>query len=139
MIEKVHPINALGKLMVQYPAALMGTERLPVPKQEMKDLIKEAWRQEPGSRARLNIAYLHLSQFQDGIGNAILVNPIIYLSSAELLDPEKTKEAFPAVLTEMSGPLGSAFDYWLAWEKVSLAEMEVLRLEWEEFERGNSA
>ncbi len=58
--------------MERYPTALLDAARLPAPKQKMKTVIKEVWRQEPKLRGVLTQAYLHLSQFQDGIGDAIL-------------------------------------------------------------------
>jgi hypothetical protein len=65
-------VGALGQLMEQHPTALLDTARLPAPKQKMKAVIKEVWRQEPKLRGVLTQAYLHLSQFQDGIGDALL-------------------------------------------------------------------
>jgi hypothetical protein len=114
-------IGALGELMERYPTALLDAARLPAAKQKMKTVIKEMWRQEPKLRGVLTQAYLHLSQFQDGIGDAIL-------------DCKITAEMSPA---EMSGPKGENFRQWIAWSKVSMAEMEILAKEWEQFERSN--
>jgi hypothetical protein len=114
-------ISALGQLMERYPTALLDTARLPASKQRMKAVIKEVWQQEPKLRAVLTEAYLHLSQFQDGIGDAIL-------------DCQITAEMSPA---EMSGPKGETLRQWSAWSKVSMAEMEILVQEWEQFERSN--
>jgi hypothetical protein len=38
----------------------------------MKTAIKEVWRRDPALRRQLGHAYLHLSHFQDGIGNEVL-------------------------------------------------------------------
>jgi hypothetical protein len=107
--------------MERYPTALLDAARLPATKQKMKTVIKEVWRQEPKLRGVLSQAYLHLSQFQDGIGDAIL-------------DCKITAEMSPA---EMSGSKGENFRQWNAWSKVSMAEVEILVKEWEQFERSN--
>jgi hypothetical protein len=77
--------------------------------------------EEPKLRGILMLGYLHLSHFKDGIGDAIL-------------DCKITAEMSPA---EMLGPKGENFRQWIAWSKVSMAEMEILAKEWEQFERSN--
>jgi len=120
-------VGALGKLMEQYPTALvlLGTERLPASKQKMKAAIKEVWRQYPKLRPYLDGDYIYLSQFQDGIGDAIL-------------DFRKMPAAGTirgALLVEMTTAPNSLFSQWHAWNKVSMAELEILMQEWEEFKR----
>jgi hypothetical protein len=123
---------ALGELMEQHPTALMGTSRLPAPKLTMKAVIKEVWRQEPGLRPQLMHAYLHLSHFQDGIGDAVLEPklPDIKRGADGSPDPEGVRQQ----AIDLAGPKGENFRQWIEWSKVSLAEMEILSQEWRAFE-----
>jgi hypothetical protein len=127
LVKKVPPqpqpsdadlLGAFGRLMERYPRALLGTARLPASKQKMKAVIKEVWRQEPKLRADLDIAYLYLSQFQDGIGVAVID---LHCMGLNPLNQETVEMV----------------EHWLAWEKVSMAEMEILMQEWEKFEGNN--
>jgi hypothetical protein len=126
-------LKTLGQLMEEYPTALMDTSRLPASKQLMKEAIKEGWRVEPNLRASLGRAYLFLSNFQDGIGDAVL--DCVIPNSA----PSGDLEALRREVAEMSGPNGESFRQWIMWSKVSVAEMEILAHEWGKFERGASA
>lgn len=125
-------IGALGELMERYPTALLDTARLPASKQKMKDVIKEVWREQPKLRGVLTQAYLHLSQFQDGIGDAVLDCKLPAPASHDL-------EAIRREAAELSGPKGENFRQWIMWSKVSAAEMEILAQEWEKFQRSNAA
>jgi hypothetical protein len=116
-------LGALGELMEQYPTALLDATRLPASKQKMKEVIREVWREQPKMRGALTQAYLHLSQFQDGIGDAVV------------LDCKLPEQMTPA---ELLGPEGENFRQWTVWSKVSLAEMEILKQEWENFERSSA-
>lgn len=124
-------LGALGGLMEQYPTALLDTGRLPASKQKMKVVIKEVWEREPKLRGFLTQAYLHLSQFQDGIGDAVLDCKIPEVGAAG----SHNLEALRQEAIEMSGAKGEAFRQWIMWSKVSMAEMEILSQEWERFER----
>jgi hypothetical protein len=64
------------------------------------------WREQPKMRAALTQAYLHLSQFQDGIGDAVV------------LDCKLPEQMSPA---ELLGPQGGKLRQWTVWSKVSLA------------------
>lgn len=118
--------------MERHPTAFMGTSRLPAPKQTMKAVIKEVWRREPRLRPHLMQAFLHLSSFQDGIGDAVF--------DCELPDIKRRGDDTPdldAVRQEaidLTGPKGENFRQWIRWSKVSLAEMEILSEEWRTFE-----
>jgi hypothetical protein len=116
-------LGELGRLMEQYPTAFLDTAQLPASKQKLKDVIKEIWRQQPTLRAALSQAYLHLSQFQNGIGDAVV------------LDCKLSEDMTAA---ELSGPKGDNFRQWIEWSKISMAELETLRQEWENFERSNA-
>lgn len=130
-------LDALGELMENYPTALMDTARLPASKQTMKTVIKEVWRQEPRLRSQLMHAYLHLSQFQDGIGEAVLDCKLPDLKKNA--DGTPDLEAVRQLRDDPSGPLGENFTQWIEWSKVSMAEMEILTQEWQAFEREANA
>ena len=59
-----------GALMTRYPQAILDTSKLPLPKADMKLLLKLAWllNDDPHMRNAVEIGYMGLSQFQDGIG-----------------------------------------------------------------------
>jgi hypothetical protein len=98
----------------------------------MKAVIKEVFRQEPGLRPQLLHAYLHLSHFQDGIGDAVLDSKLadIKRGADGVPDPEAVRQ----LAGDLTGPKGENFRQWTEWSKVSLAEMEILSQEWREFE-----
>jgi hypothetical protein len=126
-------LGKLGELMERYPTALLDTSRLPAPKQKMKAVIKEVWLREPALRGQLTHAYMHLSQFQDGIGDAVLdcVLPRDTVTTATAKDLDALRQQ----AIEMTGPKGENFRQWIMWSKVSISEMEILLQEWRTFER----
>jgi hypothetical protein len=127
-------LGALGELMERYPTALLDSSRLPAPKQVLKTVIKNAWKREPSLRNQLECAYVHLSHFQDGIGDAVL--------DCNLPDVERGPDAAPDLQAlqqqaiDMAGHKGENFRQWAMWSKVSLSEMEILLQEWQAFENG---
>jgi hypothetical protein len=64
-------IEAFGVLMERYPTAILDTSKLPLPKADMKCLFTGAWLTQTDEKVRdfLEIAYVHLSQFQDDVGD----------------------------------------------------------------------
>lgn len=130
-------LGAFGRLMELYPTALLDTARLPAPKQKMKAVIKEVWRREPKLRRVLSQAYLHLSQFQDGIGDAVLDCKTSEAGIAAATSHDL--DALRQEAIEMSGSKGENLRQWIVWSKVSMAEMEILAEEWEKFERSGVA
>ena len=110
--------------MEQYPTALLDTARLLASKKKMKDAIKAVWHEQPKLRSSLAQAYLRLSQFQDGIGETVV------------LDSKLSDDITPGALL---GRKGESFRQWSMWSKVSTAEIEILEQEWENFERSNAA
>jgi hypothetical protein len=64
----------LNALMREYPHALLDTARLPLPKPAMKLALKITWQRALSDEGRrfAEDAYLHLSHFQDGVGDAPL-------------------------------------------------------------------
>lgn len=130
-------LGKLGELMERYPTALLDTSRLPAPKQKMKAVIKEVWHRKPALRGQLTHAYIHLSQFQDGIGDAVL--DCALPRDAVAVAAAKDLNAVRQQAIEMTGPKGENFRQWLMWSKVSISEMEILLQEWKIFEREASA
>lgn len=126
-------LGTLGELMEKHPTALMGTSKLPAAKQTMKAVIKEVWRQEPRLRPQLMHAYLHLSHFQDGIGDAVLDSKLPELKKNA--DGTPDLEAMRQLATDLTtGRKSENFRQWTEWSKVSLAEMEILSQEWRALE-----
>jgi len=118
--------------MEGYPTALLDSSRLPAPKHKMKAVIKDVWKREPSLRDQLILAYLHLSHFQDGIGNLVLdcKIPAIKLGA----DGAPDLQALRQQAIEMAGPKGENLRQWTIWSKVSGSEMEILVQEWRAFE-----
>lgn len=127
-------LDALGELMERHPTALMGTIRLPRSKVLMKDVIKVVARETPNLRRQLMHAYLYLSHFQDGIGDAVFDSKLPDIKRRA--DGTPNPEAAMQMAQEIAnGPKGENFRQWTGWSKVSLAEMEILSHEWRAFER----
>jgi hypothetical protein len=63
-------IRKLGALMETYPSAILDTTMLPLPKTEMKTALKQAWLQTKDAQWRnwLEVGYMTLASFQDGVG-----------------------------------------------------------------------
>ena len=110
-------IEAFGVLMERYPTAILDTLKLPLPKEDMKCLFTRAWLSQTDEKIRnlLEIAYVHLSQFQDGVGD----KPIDCTLPS---DPDTAKTM--AIL----GP-------YLRFSGVVTKEAETLRAEFEDFKR----
>jgi hypothetical protein len=124
-------LGKLGQLMERYPTALLDTYWLPAPKQKMKAVIKDMWRREPQLRAVLAQGYLHLSWFQDGIGDAVLDCKIPPIQAA----PHDLEALRREAIEMSSGQLAENLRQWIMWSKVSEAETDILVQEWEKFVR----
>ena len=110
-------IEAFGVLMERYPTAILDTSKLPLPKANMRRVLMEAWlaQTDQKTRAFLESAYVHLSQFQDGVGD----KPIDYKLPSDA-DPEKKM----AIL-----------EPYLRFSSAVTEEAESLRAELEDFKR----
>jgi hypothetical protein len=90
----------LRDLMQRHPFAICDASTLPLPKPEMKIALKVAWDLAASAmqRAEIETGFLHLSQFQDGVG------------------PEPIDGDFPAV----SDPVESAalVSRWAPWAEL---------------------
>lgn len=60
----------LRDLMQRHPCAICDASSLPLPKLEMKIALKVAWdlAASDAQRAEIEAGFLHLSQFQEGVG-----------------------------------------------------------------------
>lgn len=110
-------IGGFGALMERYPTAILDTSELPLPKSEMKRVFRRAWRKTTDERLRnfLQIAFVHLNEFQDGVGDlpidcTLPPNP----------DPTKTLRIL---------------DPYLRFAPAMTKEAESLRAEFADFER----
>ena len=113
--------DQLGELMERYPGAIMDSKALPLPKVFMKAALQHVWRvlEDENQRAAIEVAYLHLANFQDGLGD----QPVNIMLSADA-DPRK-----------VSDTLGAA----LPWMNKSMKEMESLKAELDAFKRSQEA
>jgi hypothetical protein len=65
-------ISKLGALMETWPGEFVDASLLPLPKDELKVALREVWRVVPDQRMKqsIEVSYLHLRHFQDGVGPA---------------------------------------------------------------------
>ena len=98
----------------------------------MKTVIKEVWHQEPRLRPQLMQAYLHLSSFQDGIGDAVLDCKLPDINRRA--DGTSDLEALRQRAIDLAAAKGENFRQWIKWSKVSMAELERLSEEWRALE-----
>jgi hypothetical protein len=114
-------MSAYSALLEKFLLAIMDIAMLPIPKTQMKVLLK-------GLHARATTAeqentieagFMFLSKFQDGVG-------------ATPIDDTMTGGKRPTQ-TDIA-----KLDRWTAWEKLSFAEMEILMAEWNCFKAGEA-
>jgi hypothetical protein len=109
-----------GALLEKYPAAVLDISMLPFPKTQMKTMLKGLYAQhtDPDLQRWIELGYVFLSRFQDGVGPV----PIVCDLKATGTVPTKAELA--------------KFDRWHQWEKLAFAEMEFLMAEWKRFKAG---
>jgi hypothetical protein len=110
-----------GGLLEKYPLALLDVSMLPTSKTKMKALLKALYAKARTAeqRAWFEAGYMFLSKFQDGVGTTPIDNTL------------------PKGDTKADLEAGAAkLDKWLQWEKLSLAETEILMAEWMRFKTG---
>src|SRR5258706_8618961 len=62
-------VARLGELMENYPLHMLDISLLPMPKPQMKAALKEIWRTAaPAQREALEVGYISLANFQNGVG-----------------------------------------------------------------------
>jgi hypothetical protein len=113
-------IEAFGVLMERFPTAILDTSKLPLPKADMRRVFADAWLSQTDEKMRtfLEIAYVHLSQFQDGVGDT----------------PIDCKLPSDADLKKKMAVL----DPYLRFSSAVTQEAETLRMEFDEFKRRKS-
>ena len=108
-------ISAYGALIEKHPAAIMDVAMLPVPKKQMKVLLKSLYAKATTTELQnhIEVGFTLLSLFQEGVGPT-LIYPVIPGDKPAQADFAK-------------------FDKWLAWHTQSTAEGEALLAEWKRF------
>jgi hypothetical protein len=125
-------MSAYGALLEKYPLAIMDIAMLPMPKTQMKAMLKALYARAKtaADQNTLEVGFQFLSKFQDGVG----ATPIDAV----------TFDGKPALARHHDADLGrgldaddiAKLDKWLAWDKLSLAETEILMAEWKRFKAG---
>jgi len=115
-------LDAYGELLEKYPGAIIDTLMLPIPKEEMKALLKTAYSKANNQRERDNhgAVFICLSRFQNGVGQKPLMAPV---GGGNI---EHLKANFDAEM--------GVLDAWIRWNNLSLAESEILLAEWKRFQ-----
>lgn len=114
-------LDAYGALLENYPLAIMDVSMLPTSKTKMKALLKAMYAKasDPAQQNWIEVGFMFLSKFQDGVGPTPIDGT---LSSG---NAKTNMQADMAIL-----------DKWMPWEKLSLAESEILLAEWKRFKAG---
>src|SRR4029077_265180 len=114
-------MDSYGALLEKYPLAIIDISMLPIPKTQMKAVLKGLYARTGDARRQelLETGFLFLSRFQDGVG------PTPIEAKSIKGDVRQNLQANMATL-----------DKWLAWDKLSGAEMEILAGEWQRFKDG---
>ena len=114
-------MSAYGELLEKYPLAILDISMLPIPKAKMKIVLKALYAKANNVEQEnvFETGFMFLSKFQDGVG----ATPV----DGKLLDGDvkANSKANMAIL-----------DKWRSWEKLSMAEMEILLAEWKRFKEG---
>jgi hypothetical protein len=111
---------AFGSLIERYPVAIMDVSMLPVPKKQMKALLKALYAKATSSQVQnhIEVGFTLLCMFQEGVGPTP-VDGNFAPKGAAPTDAEIAK-----------------LDRWLAWQKRSTAEAEDLLAEWKRYLAG---
>ena len=116
-------ISAYGELLEKYPLSIVDISMLPIPKTQMKVLLKGLYAKVHNKEQKtvFENGFMFPSQFQDGVG----ANPI-----------DDPTSMLPGDLEAVSDTDIERLGRWIAWKKLSLAEMEILLAEWKRFKEG---
>jgi hypothetical protein len=113
-------VGEFAALLEKYPAAIIDVSMLPTSKTQMKQILKGLYAKEKRAdfQKYLEDGFLYLSQFQEGVG----AEPV----NGKLLDGDiqSTLGANRAILERL-----------VAWQKLQLAEMDILLAEWRQFRK----
>jgi hypothetical protein len=117
LTEALRLVSKLGEMMQREPISIRDTKRLPVSKEEMKAALKLLWStlQTPDQRHHVEIAYLSLAYFQDGVGDT---------SISPALPPNAT----PQEATELLRPFQEWSDKVRTEGDTLMREIEALRI-----------
>lgn len=113
-------VSAYGALIEKYPIAIMDVSMLPIPKKQMKAVLKALYAKttSPELQNYLAVGFTLLSQFQEGVG------PIPIDGGAKFKGELPTADEFEKL------------NRFLKWQKLSLAEADNLSAEWKRFLAG---
>jgi hypothetical protein len=109
-------------LIAKYPLSILDTSMLPTSKAIMKVMLKSLYGQANSKeqKAFCETGFMFLSKFQDGVG-------------ATPIDGKLQSGDIKANLNANMATLSK----WIEWEKLSIAETEILAAEWKRFLRGD--
>ena len=113
--------DAYGQILEHYPGAILDASMLPLPKTEMKALLKTVYAR-ASDLAERNIyanAFIFLSHFQNGVGQKPVSAP------ASVGNIEYIKDKFDAKM--------EILDRWIILNNLAAAESAVLQDEWKRF------
>jgi hypothetical protein len=114
-------IRKLAALMETYPSAILDTTMLPLPKAEMKTALKQAWLRIESAKWRnwLEVGYIILSNFQDGVGPRPCQQPVF--------PPNKDPELLRDWLRSDAGKANmAALEIWQRWNDLAIKESDFL-------------
>ena len=114
-------MSEFGGLLEKYPLAIIDISMLPIPKVKMKVILKTLYAQARTTQEQnmFETGFMFLSNFQDGVG----ATPI----------DGRLPEGNP--MADVNASI-AILDKWLPWQKLSVAEMEILLAEWNRFKQG---
>jgi hypothetical protein len=114
-------LEAYGDLLVKYPLSIVDVSMLPLPKTKMKVVLKSLYAKAKtkDQETLLENGFFFLSNFQDGVGSVPIDGALLKG------DPMKNLDANQAILEK-----------WMPWQKLALAELDILSSEWNRFKAG---
>jgi hypothetical protein len=114
-------VSTYGELLEMYPVAICDTAMLPIPKAKMKELMKALYSKATNAAEQHHWeqGFMYLANFQEGVGSTPVDDP---------LQTAKTPQAIVAA--------EASLDRWMKWQKLALAEMDLLLDEWRAFKEG---
>ncbi len=117
-------IETYGALLENYPFSILDSSMLPVPKPQMKAILKTAYRETRGEQMRrhLEAGFMFLSMFQDGVGPMPIDGKLFKGCGKSNIHAEL-----------------AAFKKWMPWQERSSVEMECLLDEWNRFKKGGDS
>jgi hypothetical protein len=111
-------LDQYSALLIKYPIEILDISMLPLPKSQMKLVLKGLYAKEKHTDFEKHFEnwFLYLSKFQEGVGD----KPI----DAKLLDgvSKADIDANLATLERLS-----------RWQRLQLAELDILSAEWKQF------